>query len=155
MKNSIPFLVLLLFPLPAKAAEFTGRVVGVADGDTATILSGRTRYKVRLAEIDAPEKRQAFGMAAKKALSAKIFGQTVRVVWTVRDRYGRTVGTIYLGERWINREMVAEGWAWHYRAYSKSQNLADAERAARVKRLGLWADDHPTPPWEFRRRKRK
>jgi micrococcal nuclease len=132
-------------------ASFTGQVVGISDGDTITVLEGREQTKVRLVGIDTPESKQAFGSKAKQALSGKVFGKQVRVEWSEKDRYGRTLGQIYLGKRWINREMVESGFAWHYKQYSKDQNLANAETKARQSRIGLWSAQNPTPPWDFRR----
>jgi endonuclease YncB( thermonuclease family) len=100
----------------AFAGEFTGKVIGVADGDTITVLSvdgdTKTPVKIRLAGIDTPEKAQDYGAKAKKALSSQIHGKTVKVVYTEKDRYGRTIGDVYWGKRWINLEMVAAGWAY-------------------------------------------
>lgn len=137
------------------AGEFTGKVVGISDGDTITVLrseaGGIARVKVRLAGIDAPEGEQAHGSKAKAALSKKVFGKAVRVVYTERDRYGRILGDVYLGRDWINLAMVSEGWAWHYKTYSKDRQLATEEGAARISRRGLWRDtSKPVPPWEYR-----
>lgn len=128
-----------------------GNVVGVHDGDTITLLVGTNQQiRIRLAEIDAPELGQSFGKRSKQALSSKVFGKAIQAKVVDQDRYGRTVGEIFLGNRWINREMVAEGWAWQYRRYSKSQELAKAEEMAKEKKLGVWSDSNPIPPWEFR-----
>lgn len=150
--------LLLLAAIPVAAAPATtvlGRVVGVTDGDTLTLLTPeKVRIKVRLAGIDAPEGRQAFGNKAKQALSGKVFGQNVRLLVTDRDRYGRSVGEVYLQNRWINLELVSEGWAWHYVKYSDSADLAAAQAAARAARRGLWADPHPIAPWLYRHGKK-
>jgi len=90
-------LLLALLAFAAHAAEFSGRVVGVTDGDTLTVLEGTTQRKVRLLGIDAPERAQAFGSRAKEALSDLVFGRTVRVTWKARDKYGRTLGDVYAG----------------------------------------------------------
>lgn len=129
----------------------SGRVVHVGDGDTLTIqLPDGERQRVRLAWIDAPESDQAYGEQAKEALDRKVYRREVTVQLVDRDQYGRIVGLVRLGDRDINSEMVAEGWAWNYRHYSHSRELAALEQAARDKRLGLWADEHPMPPWDFR-----
>lgn len=133
---------------------FTGKVVKITDGDTVTVLFDKTQYRIRLAGIDTPEKKQAFGIQAKKALGDKIFGKDVKVVWKKRDLYNRIVGDIYLDIRWINKEMIEEGWAWHYRQYSKDPILAKAEVDARNAKRGLWVDPNPIPPWEFRKKKK-
>ena len=92
---------------------FTGKVVSIADGDTVTVLVDKTQHRIRLVGIDAPESGQAFGNKAQMALGDKVFGKDVKVEWMERDRYKRILGTIYLDGRWINKEMMAEGWAWH------------------------------------------
>jgi endonuclease YncB( thermonuclease family) len=159
-------ILLALFPgqadRPGSAFhEFTGKVIHIADGDTLTVLDRENaQYKVRLHGIDAPEKAQAFGTKAKEALAEKVHEKTVRVVWKERDRYGRTVGDVWLpdrsGERNINIEMVQEGYAWWYRAYAPhSKALEQAEARARTERLGLWRDREPEPPWEFRKKERE
>ena len=150
---------LLLFCLLsgwASADSFSGKVIAVADGDTITVLRSqdgtKTPTKIRLAGIDTPEKAQAYGTKAKQALSSQIHGKIVKIVYTEKDRYGRTIGDVYWGTRWINYEMVAAGWAWHYKQYSKDKRLADAEVAARKGHKGLWADPNkPVPPWGYRR----
>jgi endonuclease YncB( thermonuclease family) len=149
MKKILCFLIPLLFSLSAFA--YPAKVVGIADGDTCTVLTAdKQQVKIRLAGIDCPESSQAFGTKAKQALSDKVFGQTVEVKEQNKDRYGRTVADLYVGARWINLEMVTEGWAWHYKAYSKDPQLAEVEQMARLAKLGLWADKAPVPPWDFR-----
>lgn len=141
------------------AEEVQGTVVGVADGDTITVLdSGQQQHKIRFAFIDAPEKAQPFGQAAKKALSDKVYRQQVRVDILEQDKYGRSVGRVWLGEQDINLGQLAEGYAWHYQYYARKtqghddfQRYAVAEQQAREQRLGLWQDENPTPPWNFRR----
>lgn len=139
--------------------QLEGTVVGVADGDTITVLDAEhQQYKIRFAFIDAPEKAQPFGQAAKKALSDKLYRQQVRVDVLERDKYGRNVGRVWLGEQDVNLGQVADGYAWHYQYYARKtqsrdefQHYSAAEQQAREKRLGLWQDDSPTPPWSFRR----
>lgn len=138
----------------AAFADFTGKVVGVMDGDTLEVLTqDMTPIRVRLSEIDCPEKGQAFGQRAKQAASALAFGKTVEVRDTGRDRYGRTVGEIMLQDgRSLNRELVRAGLAWWYRQYAKKDaDLARLEEEAREARLGLWADADPVPPWNWRK----
>ena len=146
----------LLGALTAHAEEFSGRVVGVVDGDTITVLVGVEPKRVRLAGIDAPEKGQAFGQRAKQATSRLVFGRTVRVVVRGQDRYGRTLGEVLLPDgKSVNKRLVGEGWAWHYTSYSKGQRLAELEAAARRSRRGLWVDPRAVPPWEFRTANRR
>lgn len=136
-----------------RCTDTASNVVGISDGDTITILTADLeQMKVRLAEIDCPEKKQPFGTKAKEALSEKIFGKHVDVEWTKKDRYGRVIGKVYLDGRYINKEMIEEGWAWHYTEYSHSPEMAEAQVYAKSHKLGLWADKHPVPPWEFRKK---
>jgi micrococcal nuclease len=122
MKIYITCLIFILFSITAFA--LTGKVVSIADGDTLTVLTPeKQQIKVRLSGIDTPERKQAFGTQAKQALSSKVFSKTIRVRDNGKDRYGRTLGDLYLGERWINLELVSEGCAWHYKAYSKDKRV--------------------------------
>lgn len=141
--------------LAEKAAhELRGQVVAITDGDTLKVLdTEKHQHTVRLAGIDAPEKRQPFGEKAKAALAAKVARRTVRVVWRTHDRYRRILGDVYVtheGEHWVNRELVAAGMAWQYRRFDKRPELAAAEQAARKARRGLWSDPHPVAPWDWR-----
>lgn len=129
----------------------TGKIIGVHDGDTIILLDEHDQqHKIRLASIDAPERNQAFGQRAREALSKKVFQKTVQIKWREHDKYGRTIGDLFLDDRWINKEMVQEGWAWHYTKYSDSEELARAEAAARKAGHGLWSKPDAEPPWEFR-----
>jgi endonuclease YncB( thermonuclease family) len=143
----------------ASAEPAIGRVVGVTDGDTVTVLLPRNvQVKVRLAGIDAPEKRQPFGQRAKERLSVLVFGKTVTVVGTKRDRYRRLLAKLLVDGRDANVEMVSSGLAWHYKRYEAEQPREDrmvysrAEMTARSERRGLWFDPPPVPPWEYRHR---
>ena len=143
----------LLFAFTASAFEFAGKVVGVADGDTITVLYGKKEYKIRFQHIDCPESSQAFGTKAKQVLSNKVFGKTVTVRWKEKDRYKRILGDVYVGQRWINVEMVNEGMAWHYKFFSKDASIGAVEAKARAAKRGIWSQPNPVPPWEFRRKK--
>ena len=129
-----------------------GNVVGVTDGDTITVLDDdNVTHKIRLMHIDAPESNQDFGTQAKKSLSEKVFNRHVRVEWSEKDRYERTLGEVFIDDRWINKEIVSDGFAWHYRQYSGDTEIAAAESSARSKRVGLWSHNNPIAPWDFRR----
>jgi endonuclease YncB( thermonuclease family) len=137
---------------PARTVK--GRVVKVADGDTLTVLDKTNRqHKIRLAGIDAPERAQAFGTRAREVLAAKVFGRDVRVEVIDTDRYGREVGRIFLSRRYIDAEMVREGFAWRYPQWDWAGEFSPAETDARRSRRGLWAGKNPVPPWEFRKTK--
>jgi endonuclease YncB( thermonuclease family) len=130
-----------------------GRVVGVTDGDTMTILCDGRPTAVRLHGVDAPEKGQAFGAQAKHFVSSQAFGRTVFVSQRGMDRYGRTIGNVALPDgRDLGQELVRAGYAWWFRRYAADARIATLENAARAERRGLWADPHPVPPWEWRRR---
>lgn len=125
--------------------------VGVTDGDTIKVLCGRTEMKVRLAQIDAPERGQAFGAKAKEALSDLVFGREVRLDLGPKDRYGRDIATVWRGRLDINREMVRLGFAWAYRKYLEDPSLLDDEATAKAASRGLWRDGDPIAPWDYRR----
>ena len=130
------------------------RVVRVKDGDSLVIASGGGQVDVRLADIDAPEYRQPHGDAARAALQALVDGREVRLQLVGGDAYRRIVAHVFAAGVDVNAEMVRRGHAWVRRAYDPAPRLIAAEDAARAERLGLWAQAAPTPPWEWRRRKR-
>jgi endonuclease YncB( thermonuclease family) len=124
----------------------------VSDGDTLTVRDKHNQtHRIRLADIDAPEQAQAFGTQAKLRLSEKVFNQDVTVRWQEKDQYGRIAGHVILDGNDVNCELVAEGYAWHYKFHSRDRDLAAAEAKARQQKLGLWRDKNRTPPWDFRR----
>ncbi len=141
--------------LRSSAQEFSGKVVGVADGDTITVLHDRTQVHVRLDGIDCPERGQAFGSRAKEFTSDLVFGQVVTVRPRNKDRYGRTVAEIVLADgRDVNHEVVRAGFAWWFRKYAPHDTeLARLEAEAKGTKRGLWADAHPVAPWEWRNAK--
>ncbi len=154
-------MVLALVLTAAEAATITGRVVGVSDGDTITVLdTSRTQHKIRLAGIDAPESKQAFGNRSKQNLAKWVYNRHVIVEWDKQDRYGRTVGVVLVDGHDANLEQVRAGMAWWYRHYAKDQRPEDrqlydaAETEARAAKRGLWADANPVPPWEWRQAER-
>ncbi len=133
--------------------DISGRDVGVLDGDTIEVLDRNNMpHKVRLAEIDAPEKSQPFGNQAKIALSNKVFNQEVVVTSKGKDRYGRTIGLVKLHMRDINLEMVEDGFAWWYKQYGHDPRFALAEQRARMNKDGLWIQPYPVAPWDYRRK---
>jgi endonuclease YncB( thermonuclease family) len=148
----------LLSALPAFAETVNGRVVGIADGDTVTVLdASNTQWKIRLMGIDAPEKKMPFGQKSKEHLSDLVFDKQVSVEYSKRDKYGRTVGKVMVDGVDANLEQVKAGMAWHYKQYQKEQSpeervsYADAEDRARAKGKGLWVDAEPMPPWDWRK----
>ena len=146
------FTLVLFFSFAVGANEILeGRVVGVHDGDTVTLLiSGSHQIKVRLAQIDAPELDQAFGQQSKHSLSAMVFNKTIKVEKETTDKYGRTVGTLLVDGLDANKEQVKLGMAWVYRKYLHDQSLLSIEQTARQSKVGLWADGNPMAPWDYR-----
>lgn len=150
-------------PLLGMAAELSGLVLGISDGDTIKVLDdSRQQHTIRLMGIDAPEKAQAFGQQSKQSLSDLVRGQRVLVEWSKRDKYGRTVGKVLTQEgKDICLEQITRGMAWHYKKYAVEQSsddrtrYADAEKAARGARVGLWQEDAPVQPWVWRHSKPK
>ncbi len=139
----------------ADGFAWSGKVVGVQDGDTLTVFDEtNTQHTIRLSSIDAPELGQPYGEGAKQALSRLVFGKTVEVEPETTDRYGRTVAVVTEEGTNINRKLVREGAAWAYLKYLRDPALIDLENDARTSRRGLWAlqIDQIMPPWEWRHR---
>ena len=149
--TTIAILLLALAISFSAWADFTGRVVGVADGDSITVLRDRKQVKVRLADIDAPERAQPFGNQSRQALEALVKGQEVRVVERGHDRFHRTLGKVYRGELDVNAEQVRQGMAWVLRQHARNAALAWIEAEAREQKRGLWRESKPVPPWEWRK----
>lgn len=128
------------------------RVVGVSDGDTITALCGDSKQlKVRLAEIDAPEKAQPFGQVSKKSLSDLCFGKQAEIATHGLDRYGRSIGRVSCDGTDANAEQVRRGLAWVYDKYVTDLSLYPIQTEARQEHRGLWSEKSPVPPWEWRR----
>ena len=149
---------LLLVAGALNAATLQGKVIGVADGDTVTLLDAqKNQHKIRLQGIDAPEKAQAFGNKSKQSLHEMVHGKEVFVDVQKKDKYGRSVGKILVNQTDACLEQIKRGMAWHYKQYANEQSpedrdvYAQAESTARAQSLGLWKDKSPTPPWAFRK----
>jgi endonuclease YncB( thermonuclease family) len=141
-----------------QAAIVQGKVVGVADGDTITVLDAqKAQHKIRLQGIDAPEKVQAFGNKSKQSLHEMVHGKQVSVDYQKKDKYGRLVGKVLLDSMDVCLEQVKRGMAWHYKDYEKEQKKTDrdlyreAEASARNGMIGLWIDAQPIEPSKFRK----
>lgn len=165
MKKLVRTLALLLLTAVATLAHgdiLKGKVIGVVDGDTITIMApDGSQRQVRLSGIDAPEKDQASGAEARSFLTSLVMGRTVRLEPLGPDPYGRTVAKVTLNARDVGLEVVKAGFAWHYRNYEGEQSDEDrrlytaAEAEARQATKGLWGDPAPLPPWEFREREKQ
>lgn len=149
--------ILLAFTsIASTAGTVIGDVIGITDGDTLTLLVDRQTYKVRIAGIDAPEKRQAWGAKSKTNLSRLAFNQEAVAECTKVDRWGRQICKVTVNAVDIGLEQIKDGMAWWYRKYAKEQSAGDqsayesAELMAKLRRLGLWSDTNAVPPWDFR-----
>ena len=173
---TIKYLLALLLACAATGASaetIVGRVVGVADGDTITVLdTDKVQHKVREAGIDAPEKKQAFGQRSKTSMSDLVFGKDIIVLTSKRDRYGRLIGKVMVADPSCTAHacpktldaglaQLTVGMAWWYRQYAREQSAEDAgayefaEQEARARHVGLWRDIDPTPPWDWRHSSRR
>lgn len=134
--------------------SWTGKVVGVSDGDTIKVLRNGEQVKIRLYGIDTPEKKQAFGQVAKRYTADFVAGKVVSVEPIDKDRYGRTVALVSANGISLNKELVQNGFAWVYGQYCKKEfctEWKELEGQARSNRKGLWAESSPQTPWEFRK----
>jgi endonuclease YncB( thermonuclease family) len=155
------YIILLLFLINSCRQQsinngLSGIAVNIPDGDTFTLLTSENKsIRIRLYGIDAPERGQDFYQASKKYLGDLLQGQNLNVQVRDTDQYKRIVGDVYLpGKRHVNKAMVEAGLAWHYKQFSKDENLAVAEEQAKEKRIGLWKQPNARPPWEWRKEKR-
>ena len=133
---------------------YSAKVVGIKDGDTVVVLDSlNNQTTLRLAEVDTPEKSQPFGTKAKQFTSDQIYLKTIKYVVTDIDRYGRSIAMIYYGtdNKYLSAEIIKAGMGWHYKRYSKSIELSDFEINARKNKVGLWVDNNPIEPAEWRR----
>ena len=158
-RKALAAVIAVLIPAYCAAADsLSGRIVSVADGDTVTLLDANLRqHKIRLAGIDAPERRQPFGNRSRLHLGALVFGRQVTAECPKKDRYKRAVCRLEVEGVDANLAQIEAGMAWHYKAYSREQSPADrwryakAEDRAREARQGLWTDRAPVAPWDFRK----
>jgi endonuclease YncB( thermonuclease family) len=158
MKKLILIFILFLSNF-AYAKTIEGLVVGVADGDTITVLDQqKNTYKIRLQGIDAPEKKQAFGEKSKQSLHNLVHSKQVRIEYDTEDKYGRIVGKVTVDDVDVCLQQLLLGMAWHYKKYQNEQSVSDralysdTELKSKSLKLGLWSDDTPMPPWEFRKK---
>lgn len=139
---------LFALPLFARAAP----VIGIADGDTLTVLENNKPLKIRLANIDAPERKQAFGERSRQSLSELCFKKDATYEIRNIDRYGRTVAVVYCDGVEANRMQIERGMAMIDPRYNKDKTLPAVQEKAKSEKRGLWVDEAPTPPWIFRRK---
>lgn len=144
-------LIFLFFPLLLFSQTY--KVIGVKDGDTVELLVNGKPQVVRLSNIDCPEKKQPFGNNAKQFVSDLCFGKMVRMSTDgKKDRNKRLIAEIILKNgKNINKELVKNGLAWHFKKYSKDNSYDTLEKQARKLKLGLWKDKNPIAPWDWRK----
>lgn len=146
-------LLLLMLSTTVKAEYLIARVVGVLDGDTIEVLDQeKNRYKVRLAQIDAPEKTQPFGNKSKEYLSDLIYKKEVTLNWQQKDRYNRLLAIVRIDKKNVNYEMVINGYAWAYERYVTDNIYDFAQNHAQIRKVGLWRQPNPIAPWNWRRK---
>ncbi|WP_228853300.1 thermonuclease family protein [Aegicerativicinus sediminis] len=164
MPNKVLFIFLFLgFNLSihknvyAQENAIYGKVVAITDGDTYKLLKpDSTVIRIRVANIDCPERKQPFSTKAKQFTADAIFGKQVKIIVLKKDRYGRLVAkTIYNDGKVLSEELLKQGLAWHYRQFSKDSLLQSIEDMARLNKIGLWIDDDAIAPWLWRRNKKK
>ncbi len=154
--KNIGALFFLLTAITAQTATITGTVLHISDGDTLKIHTGSNKkMKIRLAGIDTPEKDQPFGREAKQALSLLTLQKQVMIDVQTIDRYGRTVGLVYVQGLNVNAELIRQGMAWVYRRYTNDEKLYALEAKAKKEKRGLWSSDNFIEPWLWRRGERK
>ncbi len=150
---------LLLYFICAQvyAQTLTGKVIAIKDGDTVVVLDAEnTQTTLRLAEVDCPEKAQAFGTRAKQFTSDAVYLKQVKYEVTDTDRYGRSIAKIYYDDnKYLSAEIIKNGFGWQYKQYSNSKLLARLEQEARTNKKGLWVDANPIYPSDFRKSKRQ
>lgn len=149
---------LLLFTFscktPSDSSEhtFQVKVTKISDGDTFHGISGSRKLKFRLVEIDCPERNQDYGWQATAFTTGLIYGKTVQVQQTGIDRYGRVLCQVFLNDgTCLNELLVKNGLAWHFKRYSDNDKLARLEEQARKIKVGLWKQNSPVSPWQFRK----
>lgn len=150
-------LLFLLFSITTLFSQttLTAKVIGIKDGDTVVVLDSlNNQTTLRLAEVDCPEKSQPFGTKAKQFTSDQIYLKTIKYIITDTDRYGRSIAMIYYDtdNKYLSAEIIKAGMGWHYKRYSTSKELANFEIKAKKEKVGLWIDNNPIEPSEWRRK---
>jgi endonuclease YncB( thermonuclease family) len=136
---------------PDSGQAFTARVIAVLDGDTVLIRREGGLLKIRLAEIDAPEKAQTFGVTSRRSLSDMVKDKQVKIVSQTMDQYGRMVAHLSVAGLDVNAEQIRRGMAWEYSNFHSNKALVELQNEARQAPRGLWAQSNPQPPWEWRK----
>jgi endonuclease YncB( thermonuclease family) len=147
MNKLLISLILLAFSFKS---EYPAKVIGVTDGDTIIVLTGKNQQiKIRLEGIDCPESKHDFGDRAKQTTLNLCFGNEVTVKETGKDRYGRTLAFVYVGEICINKELLRQVMAWHFKKCNQDHELAALELKAQESKIGLWSLSNSISPWDW------
>jgi micrococcal nuclease len=159
VKKILSLIIVLVLSTSVQSAEdIYGIVVSVADGDTVTLKANDITHKIRLAEIDTPEKDQPYGLTATSALTDLLLTHRVRVkVVKESDRYGRVIGRIFIEQKDVSAYMVEQGHAMVYHRYLTDKSLLALEANAKYKKLGLWGlpEEDRVEPWLWRQQQRE
>lgn len=153
-KNLLVFIVIFFTSTLYSQMSFLGKVISIKDGDTVIVIDSlNNQTTLRLAEVDCPEKNQAFGTKAKQFTSDQIYLKQVTYIVTEIDRYGRSIAKVYYdNNKYLSEEIIKNGFGWQYKKYSTSKLLATLEEEARKNKKGLWIDPNPIYPPDFRNR---
>lgn len=154
--SSIAFFYVTCSDTDVENKVYKGKVVKVTDGDSIRILADNEELRIRLAEIDAPEKGQPFWKKSKDILAHYVAGKVVDVLVVDTDHYNRIVGHVYIGDTWVNGELVRGGYAYVYPKYATNQRLYEYEQSARENQIGIWVlpENERIKPWEWRKKNR-
>ena len=137
---------------PIDKQLITAKCIGISDGDTIKVLVGNEQVRIRLEGIDCPERGQPFGNNAKQLVGELCHNREIGYVENDRDRWGRVIATVYVDGNDLSLALLRNGLAWHYAKYNDDERYATAERSARARKVGLWSDGDPMPPWDWRKR---
>ena len=156
-KKAIIYSFFCLISFVLHAQNITGKVVAITDGDTVKLLTrDSTLIKVRVANIDCPERKQPYSTMAKQFTSQQVFDKEVKLEYLKKDRYGRYIcNVIYNDSLSLSKELLKNGMAWHYVKYSNDSTLQVLEDYARFNKIGLWQDPNAQPPWRWRANRKK
>jgi micrococcal nuclease len=155
MRPALPLLLIFLTAFLMADENYTGKCVGVTDGDTILVIKAGRAVKVRLEGIDCPELGQDYGTRAKQFTSMLVFGKDVQVKEYYPDKYHRMVARVAVGGQDVSLELVRAGLAWHFKRYSSYHLLKEAEKEARRAKAGLWSMPNPVPPWKYRKSRKR
>lgn len=124
----------------------------MSDGDSIDFYDGTDTLKIRLKHIDAPERNQAYSKESWQFLRNLIYNKEVVLKYNnTKDRYGRIIGVVFINDENVNKTLVKSGYAWYFKKYSDDTKYADLEKEARQQKKGLWLDENPIPPWQWRK----